>query len=97
MKKQFLAAYEDQQEKEKQQQKLHSKHKIKDENVVVVEKSNLIAFSVKSIVAFVHMAAGIAILILAAIGLLCLVYPDTRKEFIEIMNQVEVQVRQYIG
>ena len=31
MKKQFLAAYEDQQEKEKQQQKLHSKHKIKDE------------------------------------------------------------------
>lgn len=97
MKKQFLVAYEDQQEKEKQQQKLHLKHKIEDENVVVVEKSNLISFSVKSIVAIVHMAAGIAILILAAIGLLCLVYPDTRKEFIEIMNQVEVQVRQYIG
>lgn len=97
MKKQFLAAYEDQQEKEKEQQKLHIKHKIEDKNVVIVEKNNLISFSVKSIAAFVHMAAGITILILAAIGLLCLVYPDTRKEFIEIMNQVEVQVRQYIG
>lgn len=97
MKKQFLAAYEDQQEKEKEQQKLHTKHKIEDENVVIVEKNNLISFSVKSIAAFVHMAAGIVILILAAIGLLCLVYPDTRKEFMEIMNQIMLQVRQYFN
>ncbi len=96
MKKQFIAAYEDVQEKEKEQQKLHTKHKIEDENVVVVEKSNLISFSIKSLAAFIHMAAGIAILILAAIGLLCLVYPGTRSEFMEIVNQVGLQIRQYI-
>lgn len=97
MKKRFLEAYEESREEQVEQRKLHEKHKIADENIVVVEKNNMIKFSVRSAAALVRMAASILLLILAAIGLLCLIYPDTRTEFMQIANHLYIQVKQYIN
>lgn len=96
MKKQFLEAYESGRQEEAAQQKLHARHNIEDENVIVVEKSNMIKFSVKTISSLLRVAATILILVLATVGLLCLVYPDTREQMVNILRELEGQFARLI-
>jgi hypothetical protein len=93
--KKFVEAYEEEIEQQKEQQRLHSKHDIEDENVIVVEKSNMIKFSVKSICAIIHVGATIVLLTLAAVGLLCIIYPETRGPLQDVVIQIVNQLTQY--
>lgn len=77
--KKFMEALEEQQEFEKKQKKLHDKHEITDENIVVVEKNNMIKFSVRSIASAIRLIAVFIMLFLAVTGLICIIYPETRK------------------
>lgn len=95
MKKQFLAAIEEEVAEQQKQEELHTKHNIQDKEVIVVEKSNMIKFSVRSIVALVRLCANILLLFLAAVGLLCLIYPETRQTFFEIVKQIINQLIQF--
>lgn len=95
MKKQFLEAIEEEAAEQQRQDDLHVKHNIQDKNVIVVEKSNMIKFSVRSIVALVRLSATILLLVLATVGLLCLIYPETRHAFLEIMKQIINQLIQF--
>ena len=52
-----------------------------DEDVVVVEKSNAYKFTVTVLINVIKTLATIIILILAAIGLITLIYPTTKKPF----------------
>lgn len=92
--KRFMEALEEEEEREKEQERLHVKHKIADENVVVVEKSNMLIFSIKSISAAIRIGATLILLILAATGLLCIVYPETRQALLRVMEQLVGQVNQ---
>lgn len=94
MKKQFLAALEEEEAVQQKQEELHLKHDIRDKEVIVVEKSNMIKFSVRSIVAFVRLCATILLLFLAAVGLLCLIYPETREPLLTIIEQLYQQLIQ---
>lgn len=90
-----MEAIEEEEEKKQEQERLHAKHNIEDEHIVVVEKSNMLKFSVKSISALLHTVATIILLCLAAIGLLCIIYPDTRQAFQEIIMQLISQLTYY--
>lgn len=93
--KKFIEAYEEEEAKKQEQKRLHTKHDIEDENVIIVEKSNMVKFSVKSLGVVLRSSATIILLCLAAIGLLCIVYPETRRPFQEVVAQIFNQLTQY--
>mgnify|MGYP002627545407 CR=1 FL=1 len=95
--KKFMEALEEQQEQDKKQQKLHEKHNIADGNVVVVEKSNMIKFSLRGLSAIIRLVATCIIIILAIIGLTCIVYPETRRPLINIFGQTFNQLNNLTG
>ena len=95
--KKFMEAIEEQQEQERIQQRLHEKHDVLDENVIIVEKSNMLKFSVKSIAAILRLVATCIILFLATVGLLCIIYPETRQPLIKICEQLLEQLRMLLG
>ena len=94
--KQFMEALEEQEKQERKQQKLRDKHAIEDENVIVVEKNNMIKFSIRSIATLTRLIATGILLCLATIGLMSLVYPETRNQLIviakQIMNQLKILI-----
>lgn len=92
--KKFLEAYEEEAAKQQEQKRLHTKHDIKDENVIVVEKSNMIKFSIRSIGVVIRAGATMVLLCLAAIGLLCLIYPETRLPLQDVIVQIFNQLTQ---
>ena len=94
MKKQFLAAIEEEVAEQQKQEELHTKHNFQDKEVIVVEKSNMIKFSVRSIAALVRLCATILLLFLATVGLLCLIYPETRGPLLIIVEQLYKQLVQ---
>ena len=75
-KKGFVAEYKSKKQQEAQENRIKQKHHIIDENVVVVEKSNTLKFIIRILVLFLKTAAWITLIILAAVGILCLVYPE---------------------
>lgn len=94
--KKFMAAYEEAEERKHQQQKLHTKHNIKDDNVIVVEKSNMLKFSVQSIGNVIRITATAVLLCLAAVGLMCIIYPETRHPLQMIIRELVNQLIQYV-
>lgn len=82
-----------------EQEKLKDKYNIEsdDSNVVVVEKTNAYKFTVNMAVSLVKLAATVVLLALAVVGLLTLVYPSIRNEFLQIMAQILLQLRTLIN
>lgn len=93
--KKFMEAYEEETAKQQEQKRLHTKHDIEDENVIVVEKSNMVKFSIKSLGVIIRSGATIILLCLAAIGLLCIIYPETRQPLQDVVVQIFSQLTQY--
>ena len=73
----LVTGYRQQQEQEKKQNELKSKHHIDDPNVVVVEKSNMAKFTVKTVTTALRTVANILLVLLA-------IYPETRTGLLEI-------------
>lgn len=65
---------------EKKQDKLKEKHKIEDENVVVVEKGSTTKYLVLSI----RSIASILFYFFAIIGIISLIYPASRNALFDI-------------
>lgn len=81
----------------REQETLHKVHHIEDENVVVVEKKSLLKFLIKTVGVMIKVLATIALVILAAIGILALVYPGPREELIEVYNENMATFMQFLG
>ena len=88
IKRSLVSQIKDQQEFEKQQNELKRKHRIEEKNVIVVEKSNMTKFLIRTIGNVVRISTTILILLLASIGLTTLLYPQTRNELLIIINQI---------
>lgn len=73
---------------EQNQQHLKEKHNIQDEDVVVVEKTQIF----KWLSILIRSILSIAVFVAAAIGIFTLLYPDMRNEFISILNQILTQI-----
>lgn len=84
-------------EQEKEQKRLHEKHGISDPDTVVVEKANMTKFLIRCIGRGIRVAATIIVFVLAAIGLMTILYPAIRAEFLTVFNEILYQVRTMTG
>ena len=96
-KKGFVAEYKNKKQQEAQENRIKQKHHIIDENVVVVEKSNTLKFIIRILVLFLKTAAWIILIVLAAVGILCLVYPETRWALFDILSGIRNGAETLIG
>lgn len=82
------------QEFSQKQIELKEKYHVKDENVVVVEKSNMLKFFIRHGIGLFHLLFQITLVIFALVGLIAIVYPETRNALwltaIDIKNQLSV-------
>lgn len=62
-----------------QQNKLKEKYDLDSPDIVVVEKNNTVKFLVKVCIQGIKVFAAIIIFLLSAVGLLAILYPDTRE------------------
>lgn len=79
-----------------EQNRLHEKHEEIDRDKVIVEKST----TVRSILEFTRISiktiAGISLIIFAAIGIITLIYPGVRTEFISVLKDMIVELKKMI-
>ena len=64
-------------EQESAQLKLREKYEV-PEDVMIVEKDNMIKFSVRIIATLIKITIGIIIFLLTVVGIVSLVFPETR-------------------
>jgi len=93
----LMKEYVQKKEAEKEQKKLKAKHNIEDENVIVVEKKFFLKFMLLILIGVIKTTAFIALLILASLGLLTLLYPEPREELLFVLNDIYSQIREFTG
>lgn len=76
---------EREQKSKEEQRKLHKKYKEVDGDIVIKEKGNLIEYVLRT-------TANIALAILAAIGLLAIIYKEPRMELISVIKETIKQL-----
>ena len=72
----------------KEQEKLHEKHEGISEDTVIIEKSNMWKFMINFLQTVLRTMFGVITVGLSTIGLLTLIYPDTRLAFFDVINQI---------
>ena len=87
-KKGFVKEFNENKKNEFEEKKIRQKHNISDEKVVVIEKSNTIKFMFKVLLNGIKTAAWITLIILAAVGIMCLIYPEIRTDFFKIISEI---------
>lgn len=88
-----MAAAREELEKEAEQKRLHEKHQEIDEQMVIVEKDNTFQFTLRMLERGIRSAAMAVLLVLATVGILSLVYPEVRKELLEVLWSVLQQTK----
>ena len=53
-----------------------------------MEKANTLRFIIRITVLLLKTAAWITLIILAAVGILCLIYPETRTDLFRILAEI---------
>ncbi len=91
----FVSKIEEKKIFEEKQNDLKEKYNINAQDVIIVEKNNVVKFFVKVMISFIKTVATISILVLAAIGLLTVVYPEVRNPFVELLVSFREQIVSY--
>lgn len=75
-----------------QQSDLKDKYNVQEENVLIVEKSNMVKFLICQFIHLFHFIFQIALFLLALTGLVAVIYPVTRaalwQTLCDIYNQL---------
>lgn len=95
-KKKLVKDIEEKKKDEEEQKELHEKYKEPDETVRIIEKSGAGKLTVQVISRVIQVTATIIILILAAIGLMALIVPETREGLITVKDQLIMQLHQFL-
>lgn len=96
-KMELVKSVREEKKKQQEQEALHKKHKIQDDGIVVVEKSNMVKFTVRTMTRLVRLAAVILLFALATVGLFALVYPDIRGEFLGQLHSTLGDIQRLTG
>ena len=96
-KKKLVGDIRQEQETAIQQESLRQQHGIQDKNVIVVEKSNMVKFMIRQLSAIIKFVATTMILVLAAIGLLSIIYPNIRSELLTVLLQYYDSLKLYFS
>lgn len=89
-----VTRYEEELAEREKQRVLHEKHNVSDE-VMIVEKSNTFKFIVNVLTRGLKLCATIIIICLASVGLIGLIYPETREAYIAIYEQIASQLKDF--
>lgn len=73
---------------EQEQKRLRKKHHVEEEGLLIVERDNLLKFFVRCLASMVWIGATIFLFLLAAIGLVSLVYPEVREVLLRVLYQI---------
>lgn len=73
---------------EQEQKRLRKKHHVEEEGLLIVERDNLLKFFVRCLASMVRIGATIFLFLLAAIGLVSLVYPEVREVLFRVLYQI---------
>lgn len=96
LQKGIVAEIKKQKQFEKEQQDLHRKYDQIGQETVIIEKNNMVKFFVRTCIGIVKAMCAILLLLLAAIGLMTLVYPEIRSEFLftvqKIFNEIQLMI-----
>lgn len=92
----YMEAVSEQKEFEKNQEKLHDKYEDIEDEKVIVETSNSYKFTVNLIKNITKGLAGIMSIILSTIGILTLIYPNIRNEFLKVFSQILLEIKNMI-
>ena len=79
-----------------QKEELHKKHEQIAEDVVIVEKSHVVKFLIKSVAGSIRICAAILLCILAVIGLTALIYPQVRRELLQVLSEILMEGQKMI-
>ncbi len=74
-----------------EQEALRDKYGI-EENVVVKETSNMFKFTVKTAASVIRFIASAVLIVLAAIGLISLIYTDVREPLFTVLENAAQEV-----
>lgn len=92
----LIKEVKEQQRIQEEQKRLKEKYHIEEENVKVVEKSNTFKFAVKAISNIFRLSVNAIIYILALIGAISLVYPESREIIFLIFNDILQQAFSFL-
>lgn len=81
----FVREYQQVRQQKEEEERIRQKHNITDENIRVVEKSNTLKFIIRILIMTVKTAAWIILIVLAAVGIISLIYPETRNALFTIL------------
>lgn len=81
---------------EEGQKALREKYKIK-EDVVVVEKSSVLKVLIRAAGSAVRIMARILLVILATIGIIALIYPETRDALMTVLTGIMEQIHMLLA
>lgn len=73
---------------EQEQKRLRKKHHVEEEGLLIVERDNLLKFFVRCLASVIRIGATIFLFLLAAIGLVSLVYPEVREVLLRVLYQI---------
>ena len=96
-KKKLVQDIRNEQETAVKQEALRRQHGIQDDHVIIVEKSNMVKFTVRQITAIIKFVTTALLLTLAAIGLLSLIYPNIRSELLIVLSQYYDYLKLYFS
>lgn len=71
-------------DRQNEQQQLKDKHNIRDENIVVVEKTHIFRW----IALLIRIIFTIALFTMATIGIFTLLYPELRNLFLDTLTEI---------
>jgi len=91
----FIEAMEQEQQQIEEQTKLKEKHNIEEENVIVVEKSNMVKFTIRLVIRAIKFIFTLILLFLAMVGMIALIYPIPRADLKDIFLQMFTQLSSF--
>lgn len=93
--KSIVGDIEEKRQFEREQEALKQKYQL-DTEKIVVEKSNMVKFAVRTFTGLIRITATILLFILAALGLMTLIYPVPREELLKVLHTIYLQIVTYL-
>lgn len=93
----YIEDIKKEQQFKKEQANLHKKHEEISEDKVIVEKNVAVKATLNMAQNIVKAIFAIIVVILTTVGILTLLYPETREVFFNLVNGLMDQLMQLIG
>lgn len=101
LKNALVVQYEEERRQQDRQKQIKEDLGIENENAIVIEKGykgiNYIKTIARILAKIIKVICSITISIFACIGVLVLIYPNTRTELLAVINQIVNEVQHFIS